>query len=54
LLEDSEGICQRLDQAMDATIQAYVDPWQEANEPATPTQFAPTLDIIGKVLVAQA
>ncbi|MBO0790365.1 MAG: NAD(P)/FAD-dependent oxidoreductase [Ktedonobacteraceae bacterium] len=49
LIEDSEGICQRLDEEMQATIDAYVDPWQEAAQPATPTQFAQTLDVVAKI-----
>lgn len=51
LIKDSEGICQRLDQSLEETIRAYVDPWQEANKPATPTQFAQTLESITKVLI---
>jgi nitrite reductase (NADH) large subunit len=51
LVEDSEGICQRLDQAMQAAIDAYVDPWQEASKPATPAQFTSTLDVVEKVPV---
>jgi nitrite reductase (NADH) large subunit len=43
LVEDSEGICARLDQAIQAAVDAYVDPWQEAVAPATPTQFATAL-----------
>ena len=30
LVDDSEGICARLDAAMEAAVDAYVDPWQEA------------------------
>ncbi len=54
LIEDTEGICQQLDQEMEATINAYVDPWLEASRPATPTQFAHTLNIVGKTLIAQS
>lgn len=43
LVEDSEGICARLDQDIQAAVDAYVDPWQEAVTPATPTQFARVL-----------
>jgi nitrite reductase (NADH) large subunit len=43
LVEDSEGICKRLDQEIQAAVDAYVDPWQEAVSPATPAQFADAL-----------
>lgn len=51
LVEDSEGICQRLDEAIQAAVDAYVDPWQEAITPATPTQFASELATAEKVAV---
>jgi len=44
LVQDSEGICERLDQEIQAAVDAYVDPWQEAIKPATPAQFAEALD----------
>jgi nitrite reductase (NADH) large subunit len=50
LVEDSEGICQRLDQEIQAAVDAYVDPWQEATNPATPAQFADTLTPVSVVL----
>jgi nitrite reductase (NADH) large subunit len=40
LLEDSEGICDALDAAMQDAVEAYVDPWLEAMVPANPTQFS--------------
>lgn len=40
LVEDSEGICERLDREMQAAVDAYQDPWQEAIAPKTPFQFA--------------
>ncbi len=40
LIDDSEGIAARLDAEMQASVDAYVDPWSEADEPAHPTQFA--------------
>ena len=49
LVEDSEGICQRLDQEIQAAVDAYVDPWEEAVNPATPVQFVDTLTPIGTV-----
>ncbi|GHO95514.1 nitrite reductase [NAD(P)H] [Reticulibacter mediterranei] len=49
LVEDSEGICQRLDEAIQASVDAYVDPWQEAVTPATPTQFSQVLNVVEKI-----
>ena len=40
LVEDAEGICQQLDKAIQASVDAYVDPWQEAIQPATTNQFS--------------
>jgi len=39
LVEDAEGICERLDAEVEAAVAAYVDPWHEAEEPVHPTQF---------------
>ncbi len=39
VVEDSEGIAERLDAAIQASVDAYVDPWLEAREPATVNQF---------------
>lgn len=49
LVDDVEGICERLDHEIQAAVDAYVDPWQEAVEPATPAQFANTLEPVGVV-----
>jgi nitrite reductase (NADH) large subunit len=46
VVEDSEGIAERLDAAMQATVEAYVDPWLEAITPATPNQFVSTLPMV--------
>ncbi len=46
VVEDSEGIAARLDAAMQATVEAYVDPWLEADQPATPNQFVSTLPVL--------
>ena len=46
VVEDSEGIAARLDAAMQATVEAYVDPWQEAYAPATANQFVSTLPMV--------
>ena len=39
VVEDRDGIAARLDAAMQASVDAYRDPWLEATEPATPDQF---------------
>lgn len=44
LVDDSEGICQRLDEAIQQAVDAYVDPWQEAIRPVHPAQFADLLE----------
>jgi len=41
LVEDSEGICARLDADIQKAVDAYVDPWKEAELPAYPGQFSP-------------
>ncbi len=46
VVDDSEGIAARLDAAMQATVDAYVDPWLEADRPATPNQFVSTLPVL--------
>ncbi len=46
VVDDSEGIAARLDAAMQATVDAYVDPWREADRPATPNQFVSTLPVL--------
>ncbi|GAC1357739.1 MAG: NADPH-nitrite reductase [Ktedonobacteraceae bacterium] len=51
LIEDSEGICQHLDEAIQAAVDAYVDPWQEASAPATAAQFENALQPVGKVIL---
>jgi len=47
LVDDAEGICSALDAAIQAAVDAYVDPWQEAVEPVHPSQFADTLEPVG-------
>jgi nitrite reductase (NADH) large subunit len=43
VVEDSEGIAAELDAAMQASIDASYDPWQEAIAPKTANQFASVL-----------
>ncbi|HYG75938.1 MAG TPA: nitrite reductase large subunit NirB [Planctomycetota bacterium] len=40
LVDDSEGICARLDAEIQKAVDAYKDPWKEAELPAYPTQFS--------------
>ena len=39
LVDDAEGVCQRLDAEVQAAVDAYKDPWQEAAKPVHPSQF---------------
>jgi len=39
VVDDADGIADRLDAAMQASVDAYVDPWQEGQRPATTNQF---------------
>jgi NAD(P)H-nitrite reductase large subunit len=47
LVEDSEGICARLDREVEAAVAAYRDPWQEAEQPVHPTQFVSLIGAMG-------
>jgi nitrite reductase (NADH) large subunit len=46
LVDDCEGICERLERELDAAVEAYRDPWREAYAPATPNQFASLLPVL--------
>ncbi len=46
VVEDSEGIAERLDEELRKATAAYRDPWKEAFVPATPNQFASLLPVI--------
>lgn len=46
VVEDSEGIAERLDEALQRSVDAYKDPWQEAATPATVNQFTETLPMV--------
>jgi nitrite reductase (NADH) large subunit len=41
LVDDSLGICERLDRDIQAAVDAYQDPWKEAEIPNYPGQFSP-------------
>ncbi|MGQ0504109.1 MAG: (2Fe-2S)-binding protein, partial [Myxococcaceae bacterium] len=43
LVDDSEGIAARLDEAVQSAVDAFVDPWLEASAPVHPAQFKRTL-----------
>jgi nitrite reductase (NADH) large subunit len=43
LVEDAEGEAARLDAEVQAAVDAYVDPWQEAGQPVHPAQFSTAL-----------
>ena len=44
LVADSDGICAMLDSEVQAAVDAYDDPWREADSPVHPSQF---ISIIG-------
>ena len=54
LVDDCEGTCARLDQEIQAAVDAYQDPWLEAEKPRTPNQFANVVETVEKVGVLQA
>ena len=45
LVDDSEGICARLDAEIQAAADAYADPWQEAVKPVHQSQFISALHV---------
>jgi nitrite reductase (NADH) large subunit len=47
LMEDSEGICDRLDAEIERAAQSFQDPWQEGTNPIHPSQFAEVLEPAG-------
>jgi nitrite reductase (NADH) large subunit len=46
LVDDEEGICARLDAEIQAAVDAYVDPWQEAGKPVHPEQFTSLVESV--------
>ena len=42
LMEDTEGLSDRLDEDMQATVEAYFDPWKEGQNPVHKNQFVTT------------
>ena len=45
VVEDSEGIAERLDAAVQRHADAYVDPWTQGEDPMTPGQFRTALPL---------
>ena len=45
VVDDADGIAERLDDDMQKAVDAYIDPWLEAREPATPGQFRTSLPL---------
>ncbi|MGC5287885.1 nitrite reductase large subunit NirB [Micromonospora sp. DT231] len=45
VVDDSDGIAERLDAAMAASVAAYRDPWLERRDPVTPGQFRTSLPL---------
>ena len=45
VVEDSEGIAERLDAAMQVSVENYRDPWKERDDPMTPGQFRTALPL---------
>ena len=52
LVDDVEGLCGDLNAAVQAAVDAYRDPWQEANTPVHRNQFVSTLPVIPAVQAA--
>jgi nitrite reductase (NADH) large subunit len=46
VIDDTEGACARLEAEMQVSIDAYFDPWLEAEENKTPNQFRSTLPMV--------
>jgi nitrite reductase (NADH) large subunit len=46
LIEDRDGIADRLDEAIQHSVDAYRDPWQEHRQPVTEGQFRPALPLV--------
>ena len=45
VVDDAEGIAAELDAAMQASVDSYVDPWTERDDPLTPGQFRTSLPL---------
>jgi nitrite reductase (NADH) large subunit len=45
VVDDAEGLAAQLDAAMQASVDSYVDPWTERDDPLTPGQFRTSLPL---------
>ena len=45
IVDDAEGLAAQLDAAMQESVDAYVDPWNERTDPFTPGQFRTSLPL---------
>jgi nitrite reductase (NADH) large subunit len=45
IVDDAEGLGAQLDAAMQQSVDAYVDPWAERDDPLTPGQFRTSLPL---------
>ena len=54
VVDDSEGIGERLDAEMQKAVDAYRDPWKEGEHPATPGQFRTSLPLTALPQVARS
>jgi nitrite reductase (NADH) large subunit len=46
-MDDSDGICERLDAEIERAANSFRDPWQEGIEPVHPLQFVESLEAVG-------
>ncbi len=46
VLDDAEGIVERLDANMAKSVAAYRDPWQDGHQPVTEGQFRTSLPLL--------
>ncbi|MGH3787951.1 MAG: hypothetical protein ACRDRG_15680 [Pseudonocardiaceae bacterium] len=46
IVEDRDGIVERLDEAMQRSVDAYRDPWQEHRQPVVEGQFRAALPLV--------
>ncbi|OZC81868.1 nitrite reductase large subunit [Rhodococcus sp. 06-412-2C] len=46
LIDDRDGIVAGLDERMQASVDGYVDPWQDRAAPKSPAQFTPSLPLL--------
>jgi nitrite reductase (NADH) large subunit len=47
VIDDSEGICERLDAEIERAVISFQDPWAEGMNPIHPSQFSEVLEPVG-------